>query len=293
MSESYSESNAVPEQTLSAMAESRIDLFDTDDQVDDQIDDISPDQVGTGEAVAKVTARIRALQPFEPPDLDAMLTDPLLASRPVLHVRSAPYDYPGQDNGNASMAPDAQTGVLSLVGKAGRTNGSQGDNVRGLCWTGIAVTNESAAAQPNQTVRISPIVSWSASWSLGYVGLKSGVFAGSEPWAEVHGGFDVSAWDDTGHRVGWFPTQELFTKHWSGTSTTWKNFNDAGEGLVPDGKVFFSIPPGQTRWVNVDAYIDLKANYSSLTNQAAAVASLAVTVRYIVLRPAAPGRELR
>ena len=33
MSESYSESNAVPEQTLSAMAESRIDLFDTDDQV--------------------------------------------------------------------------------------------------------------------------------------------------------------------------------------------------------------------------------------------------------------------
>jgi hypothetical protein len=109
----------------------------------------------------------------------------------------------------------------------------------------------------------------------------------------VHGGFDVSAWDDMGHRVGWFPTQELFTKHWNGTSTTWQNFNDAGEGLVPDGKVFFSIPPGQTRWVNVDAYIDLKANYSSLTNQAAAVASLAVTVRYIVLRPAAPGREFR
>ena len=39
-----------------------------------------------------------------------------------------------------------------------------------------------------------------------------------------------------------------------------------------------------------DAYIDIKANYSSFFNQAAAVASLAVRVRYIVMRPAAPGR---
>jgi hypothetical protein len=45
------------------------------------------------------------------------------------------------------------------------------------------------------------------------------------------------------------------------------------------------------RWVNVDAYIEVQAN-SSFFNQAAAVASFAVTVRYIVLRPAAPGREL-
>jgi hypothetical protein len=44
--------------------------------------------------------------------------------------------------------------------------------------------------------------------------------------------------------------------------------------------------------VNVDAYIEIQENYSSLFNQAAAVASLAVTVRYIVLRPADPGREL-
>jgi hypothetical protein len=167
MSESYSESNAVPEQTLSAMVESRADLFDTDEQVTDQEaypDEISPDQFQTGEVLAEVTSRIRALPPFEAPDLDAMLTDPLLVSRPALHVRSAPYDYPGQDNGNASMAPNAQTGVLSLVGKAGRTDGSQGDFVRGVCWTGIAVTNESAVAQPFQTVRISPIVSWEASW---------------------------------------------------------------------------------------------------------------------------------
>jgi hypothetical protein len=125
------------------------------------------------------------------------------------------------------------------------------------------------------------------------VGVKPGGIVGAEPWSEVHGGFDVSAWDDAGHRVGWFPTRELFTRHWSGTSTSWKNINEADEGLVPEGKVFFSIPPGQTRWVNVDAYIDLKANYSSFFNQAAAVASLSVTVRYIVLRPAAPGREFR
>jgi hypothetical protein len=51
-----------------------------------------------------------------------MITDPLLANRPLppFHIRSAPYDYPGQDNGNARMAPDAQVGVLSMSGKAGR-----------------------------------------------------------------------------------------------------------------------------------------------------------------------------
>jgi len=276
------------------MAESSAQVFDRDGYVTEQAEDseaISPDQLKPRKALADAAARIQALPPFESPDLDAMITDPLLISRPALHVRSSPYDYGAKDNGNALMTPDAQAGTLSLVGKAGRTVGSQGDNVRGLCWTGIAVTNESAAAQPFQTVRISPVVSWSASWSLGYVGLPSGGFVGSNPWAEVHGGFDVSAWDDAGNRVGWYPTQELFTKHWDGTSTSWQNFNDADEGLRPDGKVFFSIPPGQTRWVNVDAYIDLKASYSPIFNQAAAVASLTVTVRYIVLRPAEPGRE--
>jgi|SRR5215217_1089090 hypothetical protein len=297
MSESYTESNAVPEQTLSAMARSTAHVFDSDEQVtepDSDSEAISPDQLETGKAVADVAARIRALPPFESPDLDAMITDPLLANRPMppFHVRSSPYDYADKDNGNALMTPDAQAGTLSLVGKAGRTDGSQGDNVRGLCFTGIAVTNESAAAQPFQTVRISPIVSWSASWGLGYVGLPSGGLFGSDPWAEVHGGFDVSAWDDAGNRVSLFGPRELFTLHVSGTGTSWQNTNDADAGLVPDGKVFFSIPPGKTRWVNVDAYIDLKTNYSSFFNQAAAVASLTVEVRYIVLRPADPGREL-
>jgi hypothetical protein len=133
---------------------------------------ISPDRLETDKALADVTSRIRTLPPFEAPDLDALITDPLLANRPLppFHVRSAPYDYPGQDNGNSRMVPDEQAGVLSLSGKAGRVDGSQGDFVRGVCWTGIAVTNESAAAQPFQTVRISPIVSWEASWGLGYVG---------------------------------------------------------------------------------------------------------------------------
>jgi hypothetical protein len=36
MSESYSESNAVPEQTLSAMAEATVEIFDNDDYVADQ-----------------------------------------------------------------------------------------------------------------------------------------------------------------------------------------------------------------------------------------------------------------
>jgi hypothetical protein len=36
MSESYSESNAVPEETLSAMAEATVEIFDNDDYVADQ-----------------------------------------------------------------------------------------------------------------------------------------------------------------------------------------------------------------------------------------------------------------
>jgi hypothetical protein len=167
MSESYSESNAVPEQTLSAMAEAGVPIFDSDQYAADQEPspaEISPDQLQDGEALAAITSRIRALPPFETPDLDALITDPLLASRPAFQIRSSPYDYADKDNGNARMVPNAEDGSLTLVGKAGRTDGSQGDFVRGVCWTGIAVTNESAVAQPFQTVRISPIVSWEASW---------------------------------------------------------------------------------------------------------------------------------
>jgi hypothetical protein len=122
MSESYSESNAVPEETLSAMAESTVFVFDSDEQVTEQAEDseaISPDQLDTGKALADVTSKIGALPPFESPDLDAMLTDPLLVGRPSLHVRSAPYDYPGQDNGNASMVPDAQ-GRSAELGRESR-----------------------------------------------------------------------------------------------------------------------------------------------------------------------------
>ena len=97
MSESYSESNAVPEQTLSAMTESTVQIFDSDEYVADQEappGDIPPDRLETDKALADVTSRIRALPPFQAPDLDALLTDPLLANRPMppFHVRSAPYD---------------------------------------------------------------------------------------------------------------------------------------------------------------------------------------------------------
>jgi len=295
MSESYSESTAVPEQTLSAMAESSVLIFDSDEYVADQEAppaEISPDRLETDRALADITSRIRALPPFKAPDLDDLLTDPLLVSRPTLHVRSAPYDYADKDGGNATMSPDAQAGVLRLTGKAGRTDGAHDDFVRGVCWSGIVVTNESAAAQPFQTVRISPIVSWEASWGLGYVGIPTGGF-GSDPSAQVRGGFDVTAWDGAGNRVGFFPPRDVFSVHHSGTGASWNNVFGSDAGLVPDGKVFFSIPPGQARFVNVDAYIEIRADYASVFNQAGAVATLSVSVRYIVLRPAAPGREFR
>jgi hypothetical protein len=95
------------------------------------------------------------------------------------------------------------------------------------------------------------------------------------------------------HRVGNFPRVDRFFAHHDVDGLSWDVEDGMDNGLVPDGKVFFSIPPGQTRWVNVDAYIELKANYSSVYSQAGAQAGFKVEVRYIVLRPAAPGRELR
>jgi hypothetical protein len=113
------------------------------------------------------------------------------------------------------------------------------------------------------------------------------------PWAQARGGFDVTAWDGSGNRVGFFPPVDRFFAHHEVSGASWDSEDGLDNGLVPDGKVFFSIPPGQTRWVNVDAYIELKANYSSVYSQAGAQAGFRVEVRYIVLRPAASGRELR
>ena len=62
MSESYSESNAVPEQTLSAVADATVEIFDKDDYVADQgpsPGDISPDQLETNKALADVTSKVR------------------------------------------------------------------------------------------------------------------------------------------------------------------------------------------------------------------------------------------
>jgi hypothetical protein len=59
--------------------------------------------------------------------------------------------------------------------------------------------------------------------------------------------------------------------------------------MVNDLKVFFSIPPGKTRWVNVDAYFELRTRYNSVANQAAAIGSYNVEVLSYIMRPAAPG----
>jgi hypothetical protein len=113
------------------------------------------------------------------------------------------------------------------------------------------------------------------------------------PWAQARGGFDVTAWDGSGNRVGFFPPVDRFFAHHDVSGASWDAEDGMDGGTVPEGKVFFSIPAGQTRWVNVDAYIELKANYSSVYSQAGAQAGFKVEVRYIVLPPAAPSREFR
>jgi hypothetical protein len=47
--------------------------------------------------------------------------------------------------------------------------------------------------------------------------------------------------------------------------------------------IYITIPAGQTRWVNINAYIDVRTRYSPVFNLAGASAGLDASVRFIVL----------
>jgi hypothetical protein len=56
-------------------------------------------------------------------------------------------------------------------------------------------------------------------------------------------------------------------------------------GTAPGMHVWFDIPAGETRWVNVDAYAKLRCSYNGTSNGASAQAGLSATLRFIVLDP--------
>jgi hypothetical protein len=238
---------------------------------------------GAHRALAEFTAKFRDLPPAEAPQQ-------LLSGRGhkshAFQIRSSPYDYAGQNSGNANMSPNVSTGELDIGGLAGEITGGKGDTVSGICFTGMAVTNQTAAAALGQTIRVAPQISWKASWDLGVAGLPTAL-VGSDPWAECSGGVHLLVFDSHGLITQSGPI-ELFSAHYADAPGDHWNHQASDGGatsVTPQLEVYFAIPAGETRWVNIDAYINIKTNYSSVFNQASATAGLEATVNFIVLTP--------
>lgn len=299
--EIMTEQYGMPEETRSAMAASTDLLFESD-RADvpaadvagfaGPIEELIKKDPKANEALGDLTAKLESIRSADSIDMDTLRNHPTRLLRhhgAPFHIREAPFDYADKDAGNASMTPNTANATLGIIGKAGHVSGTQGDIVGGTCWVGNAVTNQSVGSQSNQRVRISPLVKWTLFWDLTVAGLPDGLF-GSDPWANCRVGVKVSAWDEAGNNVALMGPRELFFRHHSGApGGTPHKLSGADSGMVNDLRVFFSIPPGKTRWVNVDAYFELRTRYSSIFNVASAIGSYHVEVISYVMRPAAPG----
>jgi hypothetical protein len=294
----------MPEATRAAMAAST-DLSFESDRTDPPTADvgalvgpikelITRDPDGN-QAFLDLQAGLESARSEDTIDIDILRDQPhrllFAAAAAPFHIREAPFDYADKDGGNAVMTPNAAAANLGIIGKAGALgSSSMGDFVGGTCWTGNAITNESVGSQPNHRVRISPFIKWTLFWDLIVVGLPDGFIAGSDPWANCRVGVKVTAWDEFGNNVANTGPREVFFRHHSDApGATPNKISGAETGMINDLKVFFSIPPGKTRWVNVDAYFELRTRYNSVANQAAAIGSYNVEVLSYIMRPAAPG----
>jgi hypothetical protein len=303
MTEQY----GMPEETRSAMTASRDLLLESErpdasrlsgasmEGILGPIGEIFKKDPETNRALAELTSKLESMRSQDAIDIDTLRTAPtrLLHPGAPFHIREAPFDYADKDGGNASMSPNATAGTLSFIGKAGDlVSGSQGDVVGGGSWTGNAVTNESVGSQPLQRVRVSALFKWTLFWDLLVAGIPDAL-VGSDPWANCRVGVNMSAWDGAGNRVANMGPRELFFRHHSGApGPTTNKVSGAESGIkLSDLRVFFSIPAGQIRWVNLDAYFELKTRYSSVWNLAGAIGSYQVEVLSFVSRPAEPWEE--
>jgi hypothetical protein len=296
----------MPEATRSAMAASTDLLFESDrrdpptadvEGLVRPIEELIKKDPEANQAFRDLTAKLESIRDDDVIDVDTLRNHPVrllysegAAAAAAFQIREAPFDYADKDGGNALMTPNAAAANLGIIGKAGSlVSGSMGDIVGGTCWTGNAVTNESVGSQPNHRVRISPFIKWAFFWDLIVAGIADG-FVGSDPWASCRVGVKVSAWDEFGNNVALEGPRELFYGyHSDDPGTTPNKISGAESGFVNDLKVFFTIPPGKTRWVNVDAYFELKTRYSSIFNLAGAIGSYNVEVLSYIMRPAEPG----
>ncbi|MEV6107515.1 hypothetical protein AB0M28_22835 [Streptomyces sp. NPDC051940] len=241
--------------------------------------DADPD---AAKAVAEMRSAVRALPPRQD-DAAAVLagrrmpptrTDGLFDD---VSLRVVPYDYTGTNGGNARMYPDRETGMLSLSGKSGHIEGGLSGQVAGTCWVGTTVYSDGA-----RPVRCAPLLNWQASWSLSVAGVPDGFF-GADPWASARGGVQIQAYDGNGP-VSALESREVFNQDKRGApGADWDTNSGSDSGTPSNMNIWFDLPAGAPRWVNVLAYLDLNAAYTGAFNVAAASAGLEVKVVWIVV----------
>ncbi|HVK23935.1 MAG TPA: hypothetical protein VM677_21495 [Actinokineospora sp.] len=190
-----------------------------------------------------------------------------------LEFRVKPYDYSGKNNGNANIWPDHGTGKISIGGKSGHVDGGLSGQVTGIGWVGTTLW----FPQSGHTVRAAPVINWKAGWTLWTGGITG------NPRASARGGVQLQAYDEHGPISG-LAQHELFNQDHSELGLGSEN-NSWDDGTSTQLEVWFDVPAGAPRWLNVLAYIDMNADYSSLTNVAAAQAGMDVDVRWIVVDP--------
>jgi hypothetical protein len=234
-------------------------------------------------AIAAMRAAVQALEPLPDP-VTATLADRRMPAATVnslfgdVDFRVPPFEYAGHSNSNASMYPDHVTGKLGISGKSGHIEGGLSGQVSGVCWVGTSVYSDGA-----RPIRCSPVINWKAGWHLGVAGLPDGFLFGADPWASARGGVQIQAYDTQG-AVSPLEQRELFNVDLrESPGATWVFKDGSNDGTSADMNIWFDLPAGAPRWVNVLSYIDMNAAYTGASNVAAVSAGLDAQVRWIVV----------
>lgn len=241
--------------------------------------DADPD---AGRAVSELCSAVRALPPLRD-RVTTRLADRRMPAAAVnslfgdVSIRVAPFDYAGTTAGNAAMHPDQSSGKLGISGLSGHIDGGLSGQVAGACWIGTTVFSDGA-----RPVRCAPVINWKAGWTLSVAGIPEGLF-GADPWASARGGVQIQAYDSNGP-VSPLETRELFNvDHRRSPGASWDTKDGWDDGTSADMNIWFDLPAGAPRWVNVLTYIDVNTGYSPVFNVAAASAGMDAKVVWIVV----------
>lgn len=235
-------------------------------------------------AMRETAAAVQALPLQEAPSFDELRSVDFHSGSSHI-IRAAPFSY-GVHHGNlVSVSEDSNSGTMFLNGLAGRIVSAPGDSAMGVSTIGIAITSTDLGALTDLgvAVRVGVSVNWAATWDLACAGVAT-AFVGSDPWSQARGGFNLTVWGPAGF-VTQNGEQDVFSQHYAAApGVDWSHVQRSDNGYIPLSATFW-VPPGETRWVNVDCYVEVKTGYSSAWNLASASGIMQNVVNFFVLTP--------